>query len=131
MKANDIAEAFHTNCPKRNWKARIGSISRAGELVEQVHFADRTGLISLTYDLQTGEYRRFSVTFEKALASWGDYVSAIAKGVHTIMAALQSGGLPFVAPNSLEDIGIITRYLGAGGQVTAELAPAPVGSELL
>lgn len=132
MLANDLAEAFHTNCPKRNWKARVSSITRAGELVEQVHFADRQGLVSFTYDMKAGEFRRFAVTFEKALASWGDYCAAIAKGVHTILSALQAGGLPFIAPNSLEDIAITTRYIGAGGSVTAEVAEGPsAGSELL
>lgn len=121
--AEDIAEAFGVNCPKRNWAARIVKVTRGDKLTELVSFKDRQGLISIQYDT---ERDTFAVIFEKALASWGDYNNAIAKGLHTILTALQAGGLPFVAPASLDDIIIRTNPISGYTLVSFE----PVGAEV-
>lgn len=130
IQAEQLTEAFATNCPKKNWGARIIRVDRGGTLVEIVSFKDRQGLISLQYDCERGQYRRFNVIFEKALASWGDYNNAIAKGLQTVLTALQAGGLPFVAPASLDDI--VVRTTPLTGFTTVEYEPVngvPTGVE--
>jgi hypothetical protein len=120
-----IAEAFGVNCPKKNWAARVVKVTRGDKLTELVSFKDRQGLISIVYDT---ERQRFSVTFEKALASWGDYNNAIAKWLQTVLTALQAGGLPFEAPASLDDIIIRTNPLSGFTVVSWE--PLPAAPEL-
>lgn len=116
-----IAEAFNVNCPKKHWTARIVRAHYQGIMREMVSFKDRTGLITLTYDADDGDCRKFAISWNRAHAVWGDYINAIAKGLHTVMAALQAGGLPFVAPVSLDDIIVRTQFAAVGGRVTVEV----------
>lgn len=118
-----IAEAFTVNCPRKNWSARQYTMHGPEGPREQVSFSDRQGLVSLTYDVQTGDKRRFSVSFNKAVASWGDYTNAIAKALQTVLSALEAGGLPFVAPVDPSDIIVRTVWGGIGGVCTVEYEP--------
>jgi hypothetical protein len=116
-----IAEAFNVNCPKKNWSARIVRTEYGGRLHEAVSFKDRSGLLTLVYDVDEGDCRKFSVIFNKAQASWGDYTNAIARGLHTVLSALQAGGLAFVAPVAVDAIIVRTQFGGIGGNVTVEV----------
>ena len=120
---NSIAEAFTVNCTRKNWFCRQYTINGAEGPREQVSFNDRQGLVSLTYDVQTGENRRFSVSFNKAVASWGDYTNAIGKALQTVLSALEAGGLPFVAPVDPSETIVKTIWGGIGGVCTVEYEP--------
>lgn len=119
-----IAEAFNVNCPKKYWSARIVRTQTGGVMREAVSFRDRSGLITLIYDVDSGSCRKFGVQFNRAVAAWGDYCNAIGKGLHTVLTALQAGGLPFVAPVALDTIIVRTAFAGVGGNVTVEIEPA-------
>lgn len=116
-----LAEAFNVNCPKKNWTARIVRTEYGGMMHESVSFKDKSGLLTLVYDVDKGECCKFSVMFNKAMAAWGDYHNSIAKALHTILSALQAGGLPFVAPVALDTIVVRTQFAGIGGNVTVEI----------
>lgn len=121
MTGQEIAEAFNTASIRKNWKARaMGHKNR-----DVVHFEDRTGLIHLQYDTSTGE---FLVTFKEAVASFGDYSNAIARGLLTVLSGLQAGGAPFVAPTGLEGMEIVIKHGGIGNQVSVRVGAPTVAN---
>lgn len=128
MTAAELAEAFNTACPRKNWKARGTSHMNR----DIVHFEDRTGLVHLSYDCSTGE---FGVSFKNAVASFGDYANGIARALLTVLSALQAGGAPFMAPQGLEGMEIVIKHGGIGNQVsvryTAPLIPVAEALEPL
>lgn len=95
--AAQIVASFLEANTTYNWGAR----SYSSEGLEQVFFTTPSSLIKITYDC-TDEV--FYIEFVKFIAGWGDYVRAISKGVHYILATLQAGGLDFEAPESFEAV---------------------------
>jgi hypothetical protein len=115
MTGAELAEAFNTACPRKNWRAR--AVAKGGN--EIVHFEDRTGLVHLSYVVARGE---FLVVFKQAVASFGDYANAICKALVTVLSGLQAGGAPFPAPPSLADAEIVIKHGGIGGQISVRWA---------
>ena len=111
MTAEQIAEAFNTASPRGQWRAFN---SEAGG-ISQVHFEDHKAMVAFKYIINTGE---FQVVFRKAVGSFGDYANSIARGLTTILSALQAAGLPFVAHKSPEGVQIIIKHNGIGNQVS-------------
>lgn len=95
--AAQIVASFLEANTTHNWSARSYS---SGEL-EQVFFTVPSTLIKVAYDCREGV---FIVEFVKFVAGWGDYVRAICKSVHYILATLQAGGLDFEAPEDFEAV---------------------------
>jgi hypothetical protein len=71
------------------------------------------------------------VEFKQAVAAFGHYANAIAKGYVSILQALQSGGAPVVAPEGLEGVEIVIRHSSVGNAVTVRLATNPVTNFLV
>ena len=111
MTAEEIAEAFNVASERGKWDAR--SFKSGGS--NQVHFDDHKSMVSFVY--LVGE-DHFLVKFRKTIGAFGDYANAIARGLTSILSALQAAGLPFVAPRSAEGIEIIVKHNGIGNQVS-------------
>jgi hypothetical protein len=91
--APQIVAAFLDANQVAGWSAR----SYTTEASDFVHFTVPSKLVRVSYDCEQGH---FLISFEKLVASWGDYVKAIARSCHYILKTLQAGGLEFTPPDS-------------------------------
>lgn len=105
--APEIQAAFESGNTTTGYKCRTYST----DAMELVHFQPPSQLISVKYDCWENV---FIVKFEKYQSAWGDYVTAIAKTIYTIMRALQAGGLDVTAPASADDV-VIKACRGEDG----------------
>lgn len=78
----------------------------SSEQVELVYFNMPSKLIDIAYDCTE---KHFVIEFKKFHSSWGDYTTAITRGVHGIMRALNAGGLDVPVPPEPEDLEIVLR----------------------
>lgn len=126
MDAHTIAMAFNTANDKKLWKARANSRPQGG--TDMVHFNSTNGMVTLSYNAVDG---KFSVKFNKLHGAWGDYISAIARSLYTVLNTLKAAGLPFEAPPSPEGVEIIATK-GAANVVYVRYVPPvdPVMPEL-
>lgn len=115
MTAEEIAEAFNTASARGFWKAK--HLNTKGKTF--VLFDDDKSMVSFQYVLDTQE---FQVKFRKVTGQFGDYANAIARGLTTILTALQAGGAPFKAPESAEGVEIVVKHNGAGNAVTCRVS---------
>ncbi len=106
--AAQIVTAFLDANRTIGWSAR----SYTTDTVEQVYFSSPSKLVKITYDCKENI---FIIGFEKAQASWGDYVRAISRTMHYVLKVLQSGGLDFIAPDNDRDVEITVSQAFKGG----------------
>lgn len=111
MTAVEIAETFNACSARGVWKARPSGVGNK----TMVWFDDNNSMVQFSYIVETGE---FLVKFRKVVGSFGDYANAIARGLTSILSALQAGGLPFIAPKSHEGVEILIKHNGIGNMVS-------------
>lgn len=119
MSAYEIAECFNTASTRVHWRAVLNSNGKPS-----VVFADKhSGIIRLIYVPQDDVWL---VQFKQVVASFANYANAIAKAYVSVLQALQAGGAPFQAPETLEQVEIVIRHGGLGNVVEVRNAKEPI-----
>ena len=93
MEANDITLAFNACSERGGWKAIIAG-TRAAPLIK---FTSPSNMVELFLHMQTS---RISFQFTKCACSWGDYLTAVRRGLFAVLTALKASGSPVSTPMS-------------------------------
>lgn len=96
MEADRIAFHFNAAAERQYWKATIGG----ARTTPRVHFVSRSSMVEVHYYV---EQRRFTVTFNKAICAWGDFMTSAHKALTQIHLALKAAGLDMAAPFDTDD----------------------------
>jgi hypothetical protein len=125
LTAERIAEAFNTASNRGAWRA----VQQNKGSRSTVTFDDDKGMVKFIYVVDNstttngkvgvGDAGLFLVQFRKTIGNFGDYANAIARGLASILSALQAAGLPFHAPQGPEGVEIIIKHHGVGNMVSA------------
>lgn len=95
LQADVVAKAFNDKCPS-HWKARPYLHARQSGTFNAASFAYKGGMVSFLMDCDKPVGAGFQIKFVSYTGAFGDYLSAIQKGLYHILSILRDAEL---APN--------------------------------
>jgi len=91
MRADEIATGFNSVTERQYWRASVAGT----RLSPEVHFNSRSSMVRIAYHISD---ERFTVSFSKTAAAFGDYLASTYRSLVQVLTCLQAAGLPFAMP---------------------------------
>jgi len=114
MQADQIAQEFNATAERNYWRAAIAGTRTA----PTVNFNSRSSMVQITYYPLSGA---FTLTFNRANCSFGDFVASAFRSLSQVLQALKAAGMDIDAPLD-DNCTMRMAYDGATKQTTIHMA---------